>query len=770
MDRTEAQRLSKEDIKSGVMSPANQPASKWQAVYIAGAGTRSVRTVELNRALAEYSLGHYEDAEIVLLNLMGSLKRILTRPSRVEGLELVQYSLLYAAAWAVMGRTRLRQGQSDEAQEAFRQAVALFDQWLPKAKEPAGQDYSEYGVALHMLGRKDEARDVLKKAVDFRSATPDAYLYLGIDLKEQRLYDEAEGLLRKAVELAQDNACTHKALAETLEAKGQIGEASGEYQQAALGMMAAKQEDEALVTLDHSLRLNPEDPKALAIKGQVLRALNRNEEAVQAFQRGIEIDPSLDWAYAELGETLRLLGRYEEALEALDHALALTTDEILALRTKAEVLRVLNRNEEAAQALQRCIEIDSSVDWAYAELGETLRLLGRYEEALEALNKALALKPDYPYALGTKGGTLYELGKYKEALEVLDRALALRPDYPFAWETKGGILHALFKYDDALAAFERALTKEPNRVSALRSKGYALLALRRNDDALRTFERAKEVNPADPWVLADFAWGCQLNDDYGRALEALDEALRVDSQNAWALTIKGSVLSDIADFRAAVDILDHANKINSSDATAFGLKGWALENLGVGCSEGEQKALYVRDAHKAYKTAFELEKENLWYLKGIGDALHLMGKHRDAKKTYSKVIELAEKSGGGDAGTLSLKGWCHYCLRQYDEAVRLFIEALSLDASLTFVQFDLALALMCSQRYGLSLREYKRGVEAIGKRHILRQRGLLHVAKADLGEATKAQPAFKKVKEVQESLELIEEAFNIAGARATAAS
>jgi tetratricopeptide (TPR) repeat protein len=288
----------------------------------------------------------------------------------------------------------------------------------------------------------------------------------------------------------------------------------------------------------------------------------------------------------------------------------------------------------------------------------------------------------------------------------------------------------------------------------LGAKGRVLTDLGRLEEALTAFEQALDLDPEDPWTLVDKSLALRLQDDYTGALKSLDEALALDPNNAWALTIKGEILSDIAEFQAALEVLDRAIRIDPRDALTLRKKGWALENL------GPERA---REAQQAYQAALDQkpgDPDDLWTRKGFANALRLRGKAEAAAVEYRWVVDEAKRRGTMDASIMSLIGWCHYCLGNYDEAIRLFIEAISLDSDIISAQFDVALSLMCSGRYELGLREYQRGLDLTDRKHVLRRRGLLYVALDDLREAITAQPDLKKVKEVREALKLLRMAFD----------
>jgi tetratricopeptide (TPR) repeat protein len=109
---------------------------------------------------------------------------------------------------------------------------------------------------------------------------------------------------------------------------------------------------------------------------------------------------------------------------------------------------------------------------------------------------------------------------------------------------------------------------------------------------------------------------------------------------------------------------------------------------------------------------------------------------------------------------ISLVGWCHYRLGEYEEAARTFVEALALDANSVYTHFDLALALMCDGRYSRALRKYGLTIELAKSKHILRRRGLLWVARRELKEAIDEQPRLAEVVEAQEGLEWLDNAWS----------
>jgi tetratricopeptide (TPR) repeat protein len=175
-------------------------------------------------------------------------------------------------------------------------------------------------------------------------------------------------------------------------------------------------------------------------------------------------------------------------------------------------------------------------------------------------------------------------------------------------------------------------------------------------------------------------------------------------------------------------------------------RGWALENLRAD-----------RDAQRVYEEALRLEPDNPYLLKASGNTLYLLDDVEGAREEYRSAIEQARKSvEERDAHSLALEGWCYYRLGEYDEAIQLFRDALSLDMNIVYVKFDLALTLMCYGQHHTARHEYDRALESTQSQHILRRRGLLHVALSDLELAVERQQNLHEVAEVREVLTLLE--------------
>ncbi|MBF0628054.1 MAG: tetratricopeptide repeat protein [Magnetococcales bacterium] len=83
-----------------------------------------------------------------------------------------------------------------------------------------------------------------------------------------------------------------------------------------LARLVAGQADQALINLNHALRLTPEDARLLRDRGVVLLGLGRMAEAEGDFQRAIRLDPDQAWHFFNQGMVLARTGKVTEAAAA----------------------------------------------------------------------------------------------------------------------------------------------------------------------------------------------------------------------------------------------------------------------------------------------------------------------------------------------------------------------------------------------------------------------------------------------------------------------
>ncbi len=705
--RADDQRLPKPSVTGQIGSPA----SSWRtAAEPGGDELRRIKS-ELTQAREEYRLGEY-------VAVVNRLERY------VQGAKSSSWfpSASAAAAFVVLGRSLAELGRAAEAQLVLEDAVAQFE----ATTDIQGQDWSDYGVALYMTGRTKQAIEALERALPYEGILlADTYLNLGRVLIADGQYERAESRLRSAVELTPDDPRPRLILADTLRVLERPQEAAAELRNGAMILASSGRLAEALSLISDAVSLQPDDAGLLQLRGEILRAMGEYQEALQEIERALAQRVESVPLLIDKGSLLAALSRYPEAAVALDRALELDPGSAMALGIKGQVLRALGRDQDALEALQRAAELDPDSAWIQAELGETLRALDRNQDALEALDRALSLDPDSAWTLGTKGQVLRALDRNQDALAALRRAAELGPALSWVQSELAAACFTTGHSEEARAAVDRALALDPDNNLALAIQGQLLSDSGNYEQAVVVLDQALAIAPDYLYAILIKATALRGLERYQDALALLDKALEIEPTSQYALGTKALYFCDVAMFDEALRTLALIGEAALQPWSQAG-RGLALLHFG---------ADRAAEAKQDFEAALAAEASTLWWRVGLGDALRLL---RDpaAKVQYEHCIRYADEQGLADADSLSLIGWCQYRLSHYDDAARLFAQAISLDPADASKQFNLALVLLCGDQGSLAAEEYDRGFHiAATKADLLYRRGLLALAGFDLDEA-----------------------------------
>ena len=118
-----------------------------------------------------------------------------------------------------------------------------------------------------------------------------------------------------------------------------------------------KRYEEALLSYDQALGLDPNYADAYYGKGNVLYDLNRYEEAFQAYDYAIRLDPNYAHASHKRGRVLLNLKQFDEASQAYDHALRLDPNYAYAYYILGLLFRELDRDKEAQQMFEKARQL-----------------------------------------------------------------------------------------------------------------------------------------------------------------------------------------------------------------------------------------------------------------------------------------------------------------------------------------------------------------------------------------------------------------------------
>lgn len=314
--------------------------------------------------------------------------------------------------------------------------------------------------------------------------------------------------------------------------------------------------DEALASLDQSVRNQPDSSKAWTSRGRILIDWKRYVEAVASFQKAIEIDPVYTDAWSYKGKAFHDLERYEDALLSCEKLLEIQPGNSRALANHGLILGKLARHEEAIQSCQKALSINSDEVLAWSNLGFSLGELGRYQEAAESYSKAVELEPVDFKSWYNLGRTLYDMKHYEEAIFNYDKSLEINSDDWITWNNRGYALLDLGFYEEAILSLQQAATLKPGQSISWEGQARALFQLKDYQKAQNACERALEI---DPNQSSTYFWKALIlhrQEIFTESLKSYDDALRINDQNWSAWMQKGWTILRLQGLEAAIQYWD----------------------------------------------------------------------------------------------------------------------------------------------------------------------------------------------------------------------
>lgn len=375
-----------------------------------------------------------------------------------------------------------------------------------------GNEALDRAMQLHRAGELEAAAKLYRQILSDRPRDFDATNLLGSIRLRQGAYDEALGLLGRAIEIDP----------RSVEARLNFGYALSHLDRL----------DEALASFREAVRLRPGFAEAHRATAMAAGALDRHDEAVAGWRRAIESSPGSAELHNNLGASLSLLGRFEEAVASYRQAIELQPGTAELHNNLGLALLDLDRLEEAAASCRRAIEIAPDHARAHDNLGVALNRLGQFEAAEASHRRALALLPQLAEAHNNLGAALSKLGRCEEAVASYRRALELALDSEETHNNLGNALGELDRLDEAAACYRRAIEIAPDYADAYANLGTVQVRSRQYEAAAVSFRRALAIDPEVAEANNGLAHCLSEGRQLAEAIPHYERALRINPDYA----------------------------------------------------------------------------------------------------------------------------------------------------------------------------------------------------------------------------------------------
>lgn len=227
----------------------------------------------------------------------------------------------------------------------------IFAEKNRQAKEEVAQGKS-------LLERKiwPQAEGALRRAIQLDPTDPAAHFYLGHALSEEKHWDQAVAEYRETILLAPDSAPAHCNLGNALLAKHELKEAIEQYQEAlsldskdekaayGLGVVFYHQGNmpTAAKQFRTSVELDPTDIDAICALGLTLFRQNDLPGALKEYRRALRLNASNATAHAGVAYVLLKQGQRQAALKEFRLAASLAPGDVSYRSTYIKLRQQLN--------------------------------------------------------------------------------------------------------------------------------------------------------------------------------------------------------------------------------------------------------------------------------------------------------------------------------------------------------------------------------------------------------------------------------------------
>ncbi len=260
-------------------------------------------------------------------------------------------------------------GKIDERESDLAAAITDYEKAYDLAPDTPGLA-TVIGNLYMKTGQAAEGRKYLARLVDDPDTPPEVVYNYAVSLIQEKKYRAALPPLRRVVKERPDFAGGWSALAQTLRAIDQYGDAVEPYKRA--------------------LALEP-DAKLAYNLGYCAMKAGRIDDALAAYQQAITLNPGSTEARYNYGLVLMKAERYEDALAAFEGALQREPDSYRVLLSEGICLFRLKRNQEAVDKYNEALEQKETAE-AYDNLGLAFQALGDKTHAQTCFKEAKKLR------------------------------------------------------------------------------------------------------------------------------------------------------------------------------------------------------------------------------------------------------------------------------------------------------------------------------------------------------------------------------------------
>jgi len=259
--------------------------------------------------------------------------------------------------------------------------------------------------------------------------------------------------------------------------------------------------DEAERVLRKALELGPDEASSNWGMGQFHRWRGDNDTAIGWYKKSIEIDPTYQSGYAGVSVALESQGKYDEAIQWLEDTIVLFPETYGWYVNMASIYFTQGQYDVARSWVDKSLEFaDNPASFAnsYVLFGALHRRLGENDEAQRWYEKAIDSDPEHWMPYGNIGNIQYEKQEYEEAVRWYERGAAL------TWggaHTQFAVSYMMLgRYAEAEQALSRLMEVHPKDLYNVLLYTICLFLVGERDEATNFVALRAEMLDDDAWI------------------------------------------------------------------------------------------------------------------------------------------------------------------------------------------------------------------------------------------------------------------------------
>lgn len=338
----------------------------------------------------------------------------------------------------------------------------------------------------------------------------------------------AEAELRRALELGADRALVRAPMAEAMLlqdraddalqwlGEGPVSRSDAGYAARTLGraQLALGNLDQARSAFDRALQFAPDDSLLWTDIARFRTATGDQAGGIEAADHAVALDPDNVRALQLRGELTRSQTGLAAALPWFERALAIDPNDTAALGEYAATLGDMGRMRAMLKAARQIVALEPANPRGYFLQAVLAARAGRYGLARMLIQKTGGALDRVPAAMQVEGVVEFQLGNYRQAIDRFEKLADAQPHNRRAAELLARALYAEGEHETLLDRFRPVANRAGASAYLLTLVGRSLEAMGERDAALEYLARAATPDPApllrldqddEPWLLADAA-------------------------------------------------------------------------------------------------------------------------------------------------------------------------------------------------------------------------------------------------------------------------